>query len=458
MIRSVFRIAERLILAPLLLCACSLPGGNTGAFPLSHASFEDPLRAGASPLTKTPLQHIVIIIQENRTLNDFFATYPGARGATSGKMHDGRTVNLTKVPLRDVTLSNGWDAYAAAYDGGKMDGFDLETWGGPGHAGKRPYTYVDPSQIKPYWAIAQQYVLGDEMFQGQGSGSFTAHQELIAGGERISSSRAMVNWPAPPHPGSYAWGCDAPQGTVTSLLSQNDQYYSKQGPFPCLTYESLADQLDANHLTWRYYSGPVKAGGAGYMWNAYDAIKSIRYGPDWKSDIVAPSKTVLTDVAHGKLANVTWVTPSVPDSDHEWTGPDHGPSWVAQVVNAIGKSPMWGTTAIVIVWDDWGGHYDSVAPQQFGFGELGFRVPLLVVSPYVHAGDVSHTQYEFGSILKFVEQNWGLHAMQSGDRRATSIGDVFDFTQKPRQFEPIPSQLPRSFFIDEPVTNLPGDD
>lgn len=455
--RSVFQIAARLALAPLLLSACSLPAGAPNTVPVSRSSFEHPLRAGAAPLSTTPLQHIVVIIQENRTFNDFFATYPGALGATTGKTHDGRTIQLTKVPLRGVTLSNGWQSFQLAYDGGKMDGFDLESWGGPGHAGKRPYTYVDPNQIKPYWDIARQYALGDEMFQGQGSGSFTAHQELIAGGEKISSTRALVNWPAPPHPGSYAWGCDAPQGTVTSLIAQHDHYYSKQGPFPCLTYESLADQLDANHLSWRYYSGPVKPGGAGYMWNAYDAIKSIRYGPDWQSDIVTPSKTVLTDVANGVLANVTWVTPSVPDSDHEWNGPDHGPSWVAQVVDAIGTSPMWKTTAIVIVWDDWGGHYDSVAPQQFGFGELGFRVPLLVVSPYVRAGTISHTPYEFGSILKFVEDNWGLHPMQAPDRRATSIGDVFDFSQKPRKFQPIPSQLSRRFFLNEPVTNLPGD-
>ncbi|HKU81523.1 MAG TPA: alkaline phosphatase family protein, partial [Candidatus Tumulicola sp.] len=260
MIRSLFRIATRLGLAPLLLCACSLPGAD-GTGPLSRASFEQPLRAGAVASSQTPIQHVVIIIQENRTFNDFFATYPGARGATSGKMHDGHTVKLAKVPLRDVTLSNGWQAYDVAYDGGKMDGFDLESWGGPGHAGKRPYTYVNPDQIKPYWDIARQYALGDEMFQGEGSGSFTAHQELIAGGEQISKTRALVNWPASSHPGAYAWGCDAPSGTVTSLIAQNDKYYSKQGPFPCLTYESLADQLDANHLTWRYYSGPVKPGG-----------------------------------------------------------------------------------------------------------------------------------------------------------------------------------------------------
>lgn len=439
---------------------CALPGTSAApAQPLhsSRASFEDPLHARVGPLAKTAIEHIVIVIQENRTFDDFFATFPGVDGATTGKTHDGHTVKLKKVPLRYVALSNGWSSFQLAYDGGKMDGFDLESLGGPGKAGLLPYTYVDPSEIKPYWDIAQKYGLGDHMFQGQGSGSFTAHQELIAGGEQVDADHALVNWPVNPHPGAYAWGCDAPPGTVTSLITRQNQYLSKQGPFPCLTYTSLADELDAAHLTWRYYSGPVKPGGAGYMWNAYDAIHDVRYGNDWSTDIVTPSKTIFADLKKGRLANVTWVTPSVPDSDHEWGGADHGPQWVAQVVNAIGTSQFWGSTAVIVVWDDWGGHYDHVAPQQYGFGELGLRVPLLVVSPYVPAGEISHTDYELGSVLKFVENNWGLSPMQAGDRRATTIGDMFDFQQKPRPFQAIAATLSRSYFEREPITNLPGD-
>ena len=433
-----------------------MPGGyERGALPGGYAPLES--RDLSFTPQKTPLRHIVVVIQENRTFDDFFATYPGADGTTTGKLHNGKVVKLRKIPLEGSPLSNGWSSFTTAYDGGKMDGFDLDSWGGPGKAGLRPYTYVDPSQIKPYWDMARQYVLGDHMFQGQGSGSFTAHQELIAGGEDVGPKRSLIDWPAPPHPGAYAWGCDAPKGTVTSLITRRDEYLDRKGPFPCLTYESLAEQLDAHHLTWRYYSAPVVRGGAGEMWNAFDAIKSVRYGSDWKNDISTPSKTIFSDLVKGKLANVTWVTPSVPDSDHEHAGPDRGPSWVAQVVDAIGRSPDWDSTAIIVVWDDWGGHYDHVPPRQFGFGNLGFRVPLLIVSPYVHAGQIAHTQYEFGSILKFIEQNWGLHPMQAGDQRATSIGGIFDFRQKPRPFTPIQSALPRSFFENEPVSNLPGD-
>ncbi|MGA8535521.1 MAG: alkaline phosphatase family protein [Candidatus Tumulicola sp.] len=442
-----------------MLAGCSTPGGfsgnamRTAALPESATAYRLDEPANSSAYIK----HVVIVIQENRTFDDFFATYPGADGATTGKTHTGRVVPLKRVPLAYVTLSNGWSSFATAYDGGKMDGFDLDTWGGPGRAGLRPYTYVNPNDIKPYWTMAQQYALGDHMFQGEGSGSFTAHQELVAGGEQIDSAHALVNWPASPDHGAYAWGCDAPKGTVTSLITKNDDYESKVGPFPCLTYTTLADQLDAKKLSWRYYSGALKLGGAGYMWNAFEAIKAVRYGSDWTSHISTPSSAILHDIPHGKLADVTWLTPSVPDSDHESRGPDHGPSWVTQVVNAIGESQFWDSTAIVVVWDDWGGHYDHEPPPQFGFGELGLRVPLLVISPYVRAGTISHTQYEFGSILRFVEANWGLKPMQAPDRRASSIVDIFDFTQKPRAFIPIKAALSRAFFEQEAPSNLPGD-
>jgi phospholipase C len=449
-------VEAALCLAFAMLAGCA--GAGSSAAPVSQRALLPDAGSAAIPSASSAyIKHVVIIIQENRTFDDFFATFPGADGTTTGKLHNGKTIPLKVSPLAGDPLSNGWSSFATAYDGGKMDGFDLDPWGGPGLAGKRPYTYVDPTQIQPYWTMAQQYALGDHMFQGEGSGSFTAHQELVAGGEQIDSGHSLVNWPAPPKPGPYAWGCDAPPGTVTSLLTKDDAYLSKAGPFPCLTYATLADQLDQKKISWRYYSGPVKAGGAGWMWNAFEAIKAVRYGSDWTSDISTPSGAILTDVPHGKLAAVTWLTPSVPNSDHEYHGPDHGPSWVAQVVNAIGQSKFWNSTAIVLVWDDWGGHYDHVAPPQFGFGELGMRVPFIVISPYVPAGTISHTQYEFGSILKFVENNWGLQPMQAGDRRATSISDIFDFTQKPRKFSPIPAALSRSFFEHEPPSNLPGD-
>jgi phospholipase C len=347
-----------------------------------------------------------------------------------------------------------------------MDGFNLE--GGsircPGEAGKRPYQYVDPSQIAPYWDIAGQYVLSDRMFQTQGSGSFTAHQDLIAGGTAINFRESLVDFP------SHApWGCDAPSGTVTSLVKSTGispapvklQYLYHKGPFPCIGYATLRDLLDAKSVTWKYYTPAVS--GSGAIWNAFDAVSAVRHGSEWGTKVVSPETKIFNDISAGTLPSVSWVIPDNTNSDHPGPGSDKGPSWVASVVNAIGQSSYWPSTAIVIVWDDWGGFYDHVPPPfRDNYGGLGFRVPMMVVSAYARQGAsgpgyISHTQYEFGSILKFVEDVWGLGRLNTTDMRAASILDCFDFTQQPRTFTPIPSQYTVRYFENERPSGQPVD-
>jgi phospholipase C len=135
---------------------------------------------------------------------------------------------------------------------------------------------------------------------------------------------------------------------------------------------------------------------------------------------------------------------------------DDGPAWVGNVVNAIGESAYWKSTAIVVVWDDWGGFYDHVAPQQVGFGGLGFRVPMIVISAYSRR-HVSHTQYEFGSIVRFIEDRWHLGRLGTSDVRATSIADCFDFTHPPREFVPVPVTRSRRYFFNRPPSTKPID-
>ncbi len=149
--------------------------------------------------------------------------------------------------------------------------------------------------------------------------------------------------------------------------------------------------------------------------------------------------------------------PDEADSDHPGDPTDTGPSWVASVVNAIGESPYWNSTAIVIVWDDWGGLYDNLNPQQLGYGGLGFRVPALIVSAYAKQGYISQTQYEFGSILKYIEKNWNLPSLGTSDQRANSIIDAFDYSQSPRQFVSIPSSLSKSYFLHKKPSFRPPD-
>ena len=176
----------------------------------------------------------------------------------------------------------------------------------------------------------------------------------------------------------------------------------------------------------------------------------------------------MTDASNGSLAAVSWVSPTKADSDHPVAHSDLGPSWVASVVNAVGESSYWQSTAIIVVWDDWGGWYDNAAPKQLDYRGLGIRVPCLIISPYAketstsQPGYVSHTQYEFGSILKFIEEAYNLKPLGQtkagySDQRATSIEDSFDFTQKPRKFTAIPSKYPASHFLHEPPSDEPVD-
>ena len=402
------------------------------------------------PVTTTPLKHILIIIHENRSFDNLFATFPGADGATSGKMSNGQTIALRKSHLAGtLDLGHSWQAYREDYDGGKMDGFNLENGG---KAGASPYAYVDPSEIQPYWEIARRYVLADHMFTTQGSGSYTAHQDLIRGGTAINGKESLIDFPS-----HQPWGCDSPKGTTTTLLTVAQQYLPGAGPFPCLKYRTLRDLLDAASVSWTYYSPRVN-GSTGAVWNAFDSIRAVRYGPEWGKNVTSTDQRIFSDISSHRLAALSWFVPDLGNSDHPGPHAATGPSAVADLVNDIGKSSYWKSTAILVVWDDWGGFYDHVPPAfHDNYGGLGFRVPMLVISPYSHRGLVDHTQYEFGSILKFVEDNWNLGRLGSTDVRARSISGCFDFSQTPRPFRPIGSEYPIEYFEHHPESDLPPD-
>lgn len=401
-----------------------------------------------APKTSTKIQHVVILIQENRSFDNFFATFPGADGTTQGRMHDGTVVTLAKHALYDpVGVPHSYYSFLTDYDRGKMDGFDLSA-AAVGAPRTAPYQYVDPKQIAVYWTLAKRYVLADHMFTTQGSNSFTAHQDLIAGGTQISPNYSVVDDP-PESP----WGCDAPDGTVTSLVERDGTPLWNKGPYPCFKYETLGDLLDRKGVTWRYYSTRPKN-----IWNAFEAIRQVRFGTKWSTNISTPQTKLFDDLSAGTLASVSWVVPTADYSDHPNAPKDLGPDWIGSVVNAIGESSYWRSTAVIIVWDDWGGLYDHVPPPKSTFGGLGIRVPAIVVSPYARPAYVAHDRYEFGSILRFVEDNWGLGRLGTSDSRAKSIANVFDFSRPPRSYIRVHVAHSRSFFLSLPTSTLPLDD
>jgi phospholipase C len=431
----------------------------------------------------TPISHIVLMVQENRTFNNLFAQFPGATGTIVGKGKKGKTkhaktisIPLTEVNLEDkLNLNHLYTAYRTAFNGGKMNGFNEIIFQSDGKIeGSQPYEYVNPSQIAPYWTMAGTYALANAMFQTQGSGSFTAHQDLIRGGTALDgtygSSPSLINDPS----SAKTWGCDASPGTVTSLITTKLQYEPSAGPFPCsnvfpygsASYTTLRDLMDDRSppVSWKYYVPQLAPGQPGALWNAFDVIAPVRFGPEWGTNVNWPEKNIFNDITNGNLAAVSWVIPDESNSDHPGYASDTGPSWVASVVDAIGQSSYWNSTAIIIVWDDWGGFYDPVKPpKRDDQGGPGFRVPMIVVSPYAretsssHPGYISNTVYEFGSIVRFIEETFSLGSLGTTDKNSNSMDDMFDFNQPPRAFTSIPSKYSKSYFLHQKPSGLPVD-
>jgi len=372
-----------------------------------------------------PIEHVVFVIQENRSFNNLFMGYPGAVTATYGYDTQGQ-----RIALHAQTLPTQWDidhsarAFFAAMDGGKLDGWNKERVSGarpPAHA---QYAYVPRNETKPYWDLAQQYVLADNAFASQLDGSFTAHQYAIA-----AYSGNAVDYPS-----AEPWGCAGGPSDTIPTLTQNRKYGP---PEPvCFTYQTLGQEADAAGVSWRSYTGSIY--GDGGLWNGYQAISAIYNGPDWTANVVNPPAQFLTDVKAGQLAAITWVTPTYEASDHGGMGAGQGPAWVASVVNAVGHSKFWKSTAIFVMWDDWGGWFDPVPPPTEDYDGLGFRVPLIMISPYAKAGYVTHVQYETASVLRFAEDTFGLPQMAAADARAADpASDAFDYSQPPRPYKRI---------------------
>jgi len=434
----------------LALSACNGPvtSGATSALPaasqsswLGHASASRMHRNSSSG----KIQHIVIVVQENRSFNNLFHGYPHAKTAKYGYDTSG-----DKIKLLPVSIATSWDidhssgAFFDACNGTgsipgtdcRMNGFNLESAG----CGSRcpiphpQYAFVPKSQIKPYWAMAKQYVLADEMYASNfDASSFISHQYIIAG-----QAESAVDYPY------GAWGCPGGQQDKIDEVGP-----ARQIPYGtevvCWDPTTLGDELDSAGISWGFYGQFYS--GSPWLWVAYQAINHIYNGPDWSKDIIYPPSQFLNDVQNGKLRTVTWVTPTWQNSDHAGSDSTSGPSWVTSVVNAIGESQYWDSTAIFIFWDDYGGWYDAEPPAYVDYDGLGLRLPLLIISPYAKQNYVTHTHYEHGTILKFVEETFGLPAMAASDSRANAPDDSFNFNQSPRKFKVIPSEFGKEYFL-----------
>jgi phospholipase C len=268
-------------------------------------------------------------------------------------------------------------------------------------------------------------------------------------------------------------GCTAPAGETVSVIDPTGSELNNPPIYPCLDHPTLTDLLDTANVTWRYY-----APSAGSIWTGPNAIQHMCgpnatppnatqcVGPDWTgtSPKVVLNQTqsnaqILTDIANNQLAQVSWVIPDGQDSDHALNNNGCGPSWVTSIVDAIGNSPYWSNTAIFITWDDWGGWYDHVPPPQIlNAYEFGFRVPMIVVSPYAKLGYISHVTHDFGSILKFIESTFSLPSLGYADAPADNLSDCFNFSQTATQFQTIPPPSNNSQCMSDPSPPTDPDD
>ena len=442
--------------------------------------------------------HIIVVVQENRSPDNLFQGLcippygsSGACGPGSNQ-YDIQGFGIDKkgnnIPLKQVPLGNGFDPSHshAAFD--LMCHLDSSTnqCGMDGLSSlncpiKCSFQYVQPADVHPYLTMAQQYGWANSMFQTNQGSSGPAHQ-FIFGGTSAKGAADDLNATFVADNPANAKGCLAPLNTVYELISPQtapkefDLINNPLGTV-CFSRPTMASLLDSKGRSWKYYTP-----GSDSLWTAPNWIRDIcapdqNYencnGPEWKSNVdLNPLHLLQKDLPGCQLPAVSWVIPTGQNSDHPSADGTHtgGPSWVAGLVNAIGESACtdtvkgkvlsyWQDTAIIITWDDWGGFYDhrqptllSVPSQGQGDYQLGFRVPLLIVSAYTNPMIDNMNQYDFGSILRFMERNFGIPEGSLGfaDRRSqTDLRAFFNLNQTPRQFHHISAPLSLHFLVND---------
>ncbi len=391
------------------------------------------------------IQHVVIIMQENRSFDSYFGTFPGADGIP---MNNGQPAICLPDPAtsqcvrpyhdpNDVNQGGPHTAQNTTADinGGRMDGFIAQA--------RQPDVmgYHDAGEIPNYWAYARQFVLQDHMFEPTLSWSLPAHLFMVsawsAACSRPGDPASCVNdldpnpFPlTPPPPPHYAWT------DLTYLLHKAHvswAYYVSGGAQPdCINGAMTCTP------TPQYYATP----GA---WNPLPGFDTVQQAGELGN--IQPLSQFYGAAGNGTLPAVSWIVPDVFVSEHPPSLVSAGQAYVTGLINAIMQGPDWSSTAIMLAWDDWGGFYDHVVPPQVDQNGYGLRVPGLVISPYAKQGYIDHQTLSFDAYLKFIEDDFlgGQRLDPNSDGRPDprpsvrdalpQLGDLrqdFDFTQAPR--------------------------
>jgi len=433
--------------------------------------------ATAAPLEGIhKIQHIVVIMQENRSFDSYFGTFPGADGIPMQNGQptvcepDPQTKQCVQ-PFHDTSDKNtggphGDVAAKADVNGGKMDGFIAQAEGGkavkctdpndPACAQSGPTDvmgYHNASEIPNYWAYAQNFVLQDKMFEPNASWSLPQHLFMVSEwsakcskqGDPASCINALQSPDSPPdfqataatankvvkRP-NYAWT------DITYLLHKAGvswKYYVAEGTEPDCEDDSQATCV----------AKPQRAGTPG-IWNPLPWFDTVHQ--DGELGNIQAISHLTDDAKNGTLPAVSWVAPNGTNSEHPPALVSTGQAYVTGLINSLMQGPEWDSTAIFLAWDDWGGFYDHVTPPTVDQNGYGLRVPGLVISPYAKQGFIDHQVLSFDAYTKFIEDDFlgGQRLDPKTDGRpdprptvreaAPQLGDLsldFDFSQALRQ-------------------------
>jgi phospholipase C len=404
---------------------------------------------------ENPIKHVIFMVKENRTFDHYFGSYPGAEGTSVGKTLKcteaggcvpGPDYRLRPAPyVQPHDITHGFASGLYAINGGDMNGFNIIG------EGDDMTGYVQHSRrtLPNYWAYADRFVLADHFFTSMYGPTFPEHLYTVA----AQSNGVVDNKTNADTEGSY---CDDPleytkkfrddltKRDVRTIMRLEDDITDEipdqlvriaaywEDTRTCFNIKVLPDLLERADVSWKYYGLPDQ------WMNGLQAIEHVRFGPMWKQ--VQDPDQLLTDLERGDLPAVSWlIPPEGSANEHPGVGTNVciGENWTVERVNAVMRSKYWKSTAIVIVWDDFGGFYDHVPPPHYDVMGLGPRTPALIISPYTVAGDnpdggsIDSTVYEFSSVLRFIEELHGLPAMTERDANADPLTGAFDFSAEP---------------------------
>lgn len=387
----------------------------------------------ASPATASPhdpIRHVVVIFKENHSYDNLYGTYCQAVSKYCKDVGNGIPPgtcvplypknasspchvpqNLTRNQMLGGNLPHLWINSYNSWNNGSMNGFYLAEGGR-----NLTFGHYNGTTVPLMWDLAEQYALGDDFFSSAMSYSLPNHWFMVAAATPLSMA--------------YSYG-DFAKAHLHDYLNQAN------------TTATVQDLLIHHpNVTWKYYDwnlgsyqyainrdkgGPQSAFD---LWNPM-AARNESYNATFAPHFVNRTD-FLSDAANGTLPNISWIIPPYADSDHPGQSLVNGEAWTASVIDAVEASPDWNSTAIFLTWDEYGGWYDHVAPTVINKLNYGFRVPLLVISPYTPEDRIVHENGTFDSILHFIELRFGLGCLGSLDCNATNLSGFFDFTQSPR--------------------------